>query len=89
MELNNKAKEYLESQGFHYYEYDDTWVAGYFGIDDIIIQLNFYSQHGYEVIINDYDIYEEEDLEIIRDKLAIAREAYYNVIDLIEGENKA
>lgn len=84
MQVNDKVKVYLETHGFHYHEYDDTWVDGFFDVDCIIIQINFYNEYGYKVILNDYDIYEKDDLNIVKEKLSEARQVYYTCCDLME-----
>lgn len=66
MQVNDKVKVYLETHGFHYHECDDTWVDGYFDVDGMITQINFYNEHGFNIILNDYIVYEEGDLEVIQ-----------------------
>ena len=85
MQVDDKVKAYLESHGFHYHEYDDTWVDGYFDVDDIIIQINFYNEYGYKVILNNYVVYEEDDLKIVQEKISEARQIYYMCCDLMEN----
>ena len=85
MQVNDKVKAYLESHGFHYHEYDNTWVDGDFDVDGMITQINFYNECGFKIILNDYIVYEERDLEVIQEKLSEARQIYYTCCDLMRN----
>ena len=84
MQVNDKVKVYLETHGFHYHECDDTWVDGYFDMDSIITQINFYNEYGYKVILNDYGIYDEEDLNLVKEILSKAKQIYSTCCNLME-----
>lgn len=53
-------------------------------MDSSIIQIDFYNECGYKVILNDYGIYDEEDLNIVKEKLSEARQIYSTCCDLME-----
>lgn len=61
-------------------------MDGYFDMDGIITQINFYNEYGYKVILNDYEIYDEEDLNIVKEILSKAKQIYSTCCDLMEDK---
>ena len=84
MQVNDKVKVYLETHGFDYHEYDDTWVDGYFDIDSIVAVLSFNTDcdYGYKITINNYDVFNEEQLENFKDRISDLRRIYYIALEL-------
>lgn len=76
--------EYLKSKGFHYYEYDETWVNGYYDVDSVVAVLNFTVAYGcgYNLTINNYDVFDEDDIESFKDGLLELRKIYYKALEL-------
>lgn len=59
-------------------------MDGYFDMDSIITQINFYNEYGYKVILNDYGIYDEEDLNLVKEILSKAKQIYSTCCNLME-----
>lgn len=78
--------EYLKSKGFHYYEYDETWVNGYYDIDSVVAVLDFTTKYkygyGYYLTINNYDVFDEDDIESFKDALSDLRKIYCEAVEL-------
>lgn len=76
--------QYLKSKGFHYYDYDETWVNGYYDIDSVVAVLKFTPGPGcgYNLSINNYDVFDEDDIECFKDALSDLRKIYYEAFEL-------
>lgn len=59
-------------------------MDGYFDVDGMITQINFHNEYGFNIILNDYIVSEEGDLEVIQEKLSEARQIYYTCCYLME-----
>lgn len=78
--------EYLESKGFHHHDYDGTWVNGYYDVNSVVDVLDFTAEYGYgyKITINDYDVFNEDDIESFKDRLSDLRKIYYKAFELEE-----
>lgn len=81
--------EYLESRGFHYHEYDDTWIRGDYDANEEVYVLNFYNEYGYNVWIDNRTIFDEKDIEELAESLKHSMEYLKEVyLEAIKLEDK-
>lgn len=68
-------KKYLESLGFHYHDYDNTWIKGYYDENDIVYVLNYYTKE-YLLDLNDYVVSSKEDITVLYESLKELKNIY-------------
>ena len=76
-------KEYLESLGFHYHDYDNTWIKGYYDENDIVYVLDYYTEK-YRLDLNDYVVISKEDINVLYESLEWLKNIYEKSLEYPE-----
>lgn len=76
--------EYLESKGFCRHDHGKVWVNEYCDADSVVGVLDFTAEYsyGYTMSLNGCNIFSEQDIEFLQDKLSELRDIYYKAYDM-------